>query len=408
MKKLLFVLSLTAIFFMSLCVGAFAQKSGEFGTIVSGELIFPAQEKHVHGSSVVELPNGDLLAVWFYGSGERSSNDVELMGARLPQGADRWTDVFPMADAPGVPDCNPVLFLNAEKKLFLTWITVLGNRWETSILRVKTTVHYDGPEAPNWDWQDDIFFKPTDDFAAEVKAKIYDVDRPDGVSEEEFRKELDGVVEMAENLVARSTGWMTRIPPIRLASGRILLPLYSDGFNFSMIAISDDDGKTWHPSLPIVGRGIQPSLAVKKDGTIVAYMRKASHSKSKEAPRLWTAESKDDGVTWTLSHRTEFPSEASVDLFALADGRWIYVANDIDSRHLLSMFVSDDEGETWRRAETLEFDPTKQNRYCYPCVIQTQDGMLHITYSCHGKIDDKESKSIKHIVIDPEKIGKAR
>ena len=44
--------------------------------------IFPLQSKHVHGSSIVECPNGDLLACWFHGSGERSANDVQVQGAR--------------------------------------------------------------------------------------------------------------------------------------------------------------------------------------------------------------------------------------------------------------------------------------------------------------------------------------
>ncbi len=40
------------------------------------DIIFPLQGQHVHGSSIVELPNGDLLSCWFQGSGERSANDV--------------------------------------------------------------------------------------------------------------------------------------------------------------------------------------------------------------------------------------------------------------------------------------------------------------------------------------------
>jgi len=60
---------------------AFTQKS--VSPIVESMLIFPGQEKHVHGSSMVALPNGDLLSVWFYGNGERNSDDVKLMGARL-------------------------------------------------------------------------------------------------------------------------------------------------------------------------------------------------------------------------------------------------------------------------------------------------------------------------------------
>ncbi|HSH16529.1 MAG TPA: exo-alpha-sialidase, partial [Verrucomicrobiae bacterium] len=53
-------------------------------------LIFPAQEQHVHSSSLVELPNGDLLAVWFHGSGERTADDVVIQGARLRSGAIAW------------------------------------------------------------------------------------------------------------------------------------------------------------------------------------------------------------------------------------------------------------------------------------------------------------------------------
>ena len=48
----------------------------------SGELIFAPEKWHNHSSSVVELPNGDLLVVWFHGSGERTADDVLIRGAR--------------------------------------------------------------------------------------------------------------------------------------------------------------------------------------------------------------------------------------------------------------------------------------------------------------------------------------
>ena len=44
--------------------------------------IFPFQSKQVHASSIIESPNGDLLACWFYGSGERTANDVLIQGSR--------------------------------------------------------------------------------------------------------------------------------------------------------------------------------------------------------------------------------------------------------------------------------------------------------------------------------------
>ena len=56
--------------------------------------IFPLQDKHVHGSSIVETSNGDLLACWFYGSGERTANDVLIKGSRLRNGNNKWDDFF--------------------------------------------------------------------------------------------------------------------------------------------------------------------------------------------------------------------------------------------------------------------------------------------------------------------------
>lgn len=66
----------------------------------ASRLIFPLQAKHVHSSCVIECPNGDLMATWFYGSGERDSPDVLIQGARLRQGATAWSEPFLMADTP--------------------------------------------------------------------------------------------------------------------------------------------------------------------------------------------------------------------------------------------------------------------------------------------------------------------
>src|SRR5215467_15056471 len=77
----------------------------------SGELIFPPEKWHNHSSSVVELPSGDLLVVWFHGSGERTADDVLIRGARWNHSTGKWTAPFTMADAPGFPETNPILFL---------------------------------------------------------------------------------------------------------------------------------------------------------------------------------------------------------------------------------------------------------------------------------------------------------
>lgn len=381
-------------------VSVFARQKNNYKSIVKEELIFTPQSEHSHGSSIVALPNGDFLAVWFQGSGERSADDVRIMGARFEKGKTEWSKPFVAADTPGLPDCNPVVFLNGKGKLFLVWIAVQGNQWEGSILRTRTSTNYNNPGAPVWDWQDNILIKPGKEFEEEIEkqfkampelqhgwagyAPLYD----------------DMIIKASKDKVNRSIGWMTRIKPLILLSGRIILPLYSDGYNLSICAISDDDGQSWKASKPIVGRGpIQPALEVRKNGDIVAYMRDSG-----DAPaRVHKAISKDNGESWSYTVKTDIPNEASVELLKLKDGRWAFLGNYIDDgRYRVALMLSDDEGETWKWKEYLENDPKQGGgSYSYPCLIQTADGLLHITYSSRT---GESEKSIKHVVVNPDKI----
>lgn len=54
----------------------------------SSQLIFPLESWHNHGSCILEASNGDLIACWFHGSGERRSDDVKILGARKLKGSE--------------------------------------------------------------------------------------------------------------------------------------------------------------------------------------------------------------------------------------------------------------------------------------------------------------------------------
>lgn len=369
--------------------------------VIRGQLIFPGQSQHVHGSSLVALPNGDMLACWFQGSGERTADDVRIMGARLRKGSAGWSTPFLMADTPYLPDCNPVLFLNHQGKLFLVWIAVQANQWEQSILRVRTSTDYANAGAPVWSWQDNILLKPDKRFAEEVEKRLHELpDQHHGWAG--YAPKYDDLIMAAsKDQTKRSIGWMTRIKPLLLPNNRIVLPLYSDGYNFSLMAVSDDDGMSWHPSLPVVGRGpIQPALARRKDGTLVALMRDSGD----DPPRVHISESTDNGESWTATRKTDIPNTASVELLALKDGKWAFLGNDLDDgRYRLSLFLSDDEGKTWKWKTKLEDTPPGKGGYSYPCLIQTADGLLHMTYSHH---EGDQQKSINYMVVDPAKLIK--
>lgn len=361
---------------------------------IDGQLIFPQQPKHVHGSSIVACPNGDLLVCWYHGSGERSANDVVIQGARWKQSTGRWSRPFLLADTPGLPDCNPVLFIDAEERLWLFWVAVRANRWERSLLKYRRADDYQGEGPPRWNWQDAIILKPGDAFPQTLERGFRALGADDALWAEYAPSFAQAVVEAARDPVKRQTGWMTRIHPLQLPSGRIILPLYSDGFVQCLMAISDDRGATWQASRPITGLGAsQPSLVRRRDGTLVALMRDDGGSR-----RVQTSTSTDNGFTWSVARATGLPNPgASVEAIALADGRWLIVYNsDERGRHRLAVALSENEGRSWSAPRLIENGQLGRDGFSYPSVIQTPDGRVHVTYS----YSTPQGESIKHVAFD--------
>jgi len=394
--------------------------------------LFTFQTQHVHGSSLVELPNGDLLAAWYEGSGERWADDVAIMGARLHKGKESWSTPFVLADVPDFPDINPVLFIDQQQQLWLLWYTVLANQWETSILKYRLSKDFQQQEgAPKWHWQDVIHPKPggpaergiqeDDPFVASLirQLKTYDQYIPQTLKEyspeeragllkrwEERKKELIGHAR-GEDLVARGRipqpdgktldaqlgyprfrrmGWQTQNKPLFLPSGRMIIPLYSDGFDFSLMAITDDGGKHWTYSEPLVSLGgVQPTLVLRKDGTIVTYMR----DNGPPPQRLLTSSSSDNGLSWTpVTDSDIYNPGAGSDMVKMADGRWLLANNDTENgRNSLALLISSDEGKTWKILLHLERDLTEGTamRAHYPALIQGKNGDIHLTYSYYER-----------------------
>jgi predicted neuraminidase len=369
-------------------------------TLLIASLIFPLQDKHVHSSTIVEAPNGDLIAAWFHGSGERRANDVVIQGARLKKGTTEWSSIFLMAETPDLPDCNPVLFIDQQGRLWLFWIVVHTNRWERSILKYRISDDYLGEGPPHWRWQDVILLKPGESFPDDLSEGFKELGVSEPLWAEYALPYSRMIVEAAKDPLKRDIGWMTRTSALTLPSGRILVPLYSDGFNVSLMAYTDDGGQTWQASKPIAGLGnIQPSVERRQDGALVAFMR----DNGSLPKRMTRATSHDDGHTWSVARDTEMPNPgSSVAVLALEDGRWILVLNDTErGRHQMALAVSRDEGETWRHERYLDQTPPDQGRFGYPSAIQARDGTVHITYSVSLP---GQGASIKHVPIDPESI----
>lgn len=404
--------SLLACLFAVFCLTSpsLAAKKIE-GPFCESELLFPLEHWHNHASCIVELPNRDLMVCWFHGSGERTADDVVIEGARLRHGSRTWSPRFVLADAPGFPDGNPCMFVDPQERLWLLHTTILANTWESALLKVRISREYLSPGPPKWDVSEVLHVKPGPEFAQEVAARLPGLESGiQGLSlSEEQRKEANAFLEAmrshAKDKLYSRLGWMTRAHPFVLNGQRLIVPLYHDGFSFSLMAISDDWGKTWHTSSPLVGAGnIQPSIVQRRDGSLFTLMR----DNGPPPHRLMQSESHDRGDTWLPVTDSPLPNPgAGAEIIGLRNGHWALISNDTEKgRHRLAVQISTDEGRSWKWKRYLEKDnPGPQaGSYHYPSIIQARDGMLHASYSFHlnreGLATDKQgrraAKSIKH------------
>jgi len=203
----------------------------------------------------------------------------------------------------------------------------------------------------------------------------------------------------------RRMGWQTKNKAIIMDDGRMVLPLYSDGFSFSLMAITDDGGAHWQFSEPLVAPGnIQASIAIKKEGSLVAYMR----DNGPPPKRLMISESKDRGATWSMVRDSQLPNEGSgADVVTLKNGHWVLAYNDTeDGRHSLVVSISPDEGKTWPHTRHLEFDKRELNiatQSSYPSIIEGKEGAIHVIYSYHRRdMKGSPNETIKYARINEQ------
>jgi predicted neuraminidase len=353
--------------------------------VLVSEAIFPPEARHNHASCVVEAPDGTLFVAWFNGSGERQADDVKIQASRRRPGARAWETRFTLWDTPGFPDCNPSLHVDERGRLWLFHAAILANTWESTLLQARVSSRWRHRGPVRWEGMMPVLLAPGEDFVRLAGLLLprlgRELSRPD--LDPSQRAEVSGFVEGiqlgATNRLYQRLGWMPRAH-LSLLGGRWLLPLYHDGYSFSMVAISDDRGLTWRPSAPILGLGnVQPSLAVRRDGSVVAWMR----DNGPPPHRLLRAESRDGGETWTEAVDSDIPNPGSgAEVVVLPTGEWVFIGNDTESgRHSLAIWVSEDEGETWPVRRSLAACLPGAGSFSYPSLFQARDGWFHATWS---------------------------
>jgi predicted neuraminidase len=183
--------------------------------------------------------------------------------------------------------------------------------------------------------------------------------------------------------------------PLELLDGTWLCPSsveYSGRKWQVVMERTADAGKNWTQTPPLNRTeefaAIQPTILRYPSGKLQILNR----TMQKSIAECW---SEDDGLTWTIMEKTSLPNPNSgIDAVMLRDGRALLVYNHTTrGRSPLNVAISHN-GDDWYAALVLE---NQVGEYSYPAVIQTTDGLVHVTYTWNRV-------RIKHVVIDPAKL----
>jgi predicted neuraminidase len=342
--------------FLSVALLTTATAANHPAVVSAGFMNEGAPYPECHASTIVEVAPGQLVAAWFGGTKERNP-DVGIWVTRRVDG--KWLPAVEVANgvqadgSPRLPTWNPVLFApkNAPLQLFFKI----------------------GPNPRDW-WG------------------MVMTSADGGKTWSKPRRLPDGILGPIKN------------KPVELADGAWLSPTSTEGNPDGWLVHferSRNQGATWEKIGP-VKKGpsfdaIQPSILFHKDGKMQALCR----TKQGVVAQTWSA---DGGQTWSPLTATDLPNPNSgTDAVTLADGRQLIVYNPTahradeakGDRFPIAVALSTD-GLTWQRVLTLDAEPLVSG-YAYPAVIQTSDGLVHITYTWGRKM-------IKHVVLDPKKL----
>ena len=329
-----------------------------FPGLVKEEFIYDsAPFPECHASTMTETPRG-LVAAWFGGTKEKNP-DVGIWSAyhdgsgwSTPR---EWANGIQHADL-RYPTWNPVLFQPPGDAPLMLFFKV-------------------GPNPREW-WGEVLL-------SYDAGRSFRDRRRlPEGI---------DGPV--------RSKPWL-------LGDGTLLCPSSTEHqndwrFHFEILTniARPELGTSWQRIEPVDQpfQVIQPSLIVQPDGALHALCRSKNE-------RIIQTISTDQGQSWSPLEATSLPNNNSgIEALTLADGRHLLVYNHVDGgrrrdgwgkRNVIHLAMSED-GRNWKAGAILEQAP--QGEFSYPAMIQSQDGLVHITYTWNRQ-------KVKHMVIDPHEL----
>ncbi|MDB4666181.1 exo-alpha-sialidase [Akkermansiaceae bacterium] len=321
-----------------------------FSGLISEEFIFQnAPHKECHASTLAQTSRG-LVAAWFGGTKEKNP-DVGIWSSY--HDGKRWSSPRQWADGLQhknlrYPCWNPVLYQPEANEPLMLFFKV-------------------GPNPREW-WGE-LMLSHDRGRSFQPAQRL-----PEGI---------DGPV---------------RSKPIRLKDGTMLCPSsteHDDEWRFHFEKLNDGKWSRFEPQQQLF-QVIQPTLLTHSGQRIQALYR-SKHG------AIITNESKDGGESWSPLKKLGLPNNNSgIEALTLANGRHLLLYNHLGGqgnngwgkRHAIHLAVSDD-GIVWKALAVIE--KAKEGEFSYPAMIQTKDGLVHMTYTWNRK-------RVKHVIINPENL----
>lgn len=352
-------------------------QESQSNAILSSSFIYEtAPFPSCHASSIEETEGG-LVATWFGGTHEKHP-DVGIWIARLPKQSSssqplQWTVPIEVAngknatsDGSQLPTWNPVLF---QPKT--------GPASEPLVLFYKV-----GPSPETWWGMMTTSFDQGQTWSKPIRL-------PEGFLGPIKNKP----VERSDSAWLCPSSTETQEEPSRW------------NVHFEITA---DQGKTWTRTPGLDQTPLNDGLALQAIQPALLSLG-AKHwlavGRSRQ-DKIFETESRDDGATWTPLRLGKLPNNNSgLDTVTLHTGphagKHLMVYNHVagtpgqwgGKRTPLNVAWSAN-GSDWNPWVVLENTP---GEFSYPAVIQSRDGLVHITYTWNRK-------KIKHVVIDPQGI----
>lgn len=295
-----------------------------------------------HASTITELPAGQLMASWFGGSRE-SAPDVCIYTSIFTKG--KWSAPAVTAKGKGYATWNPVLFTTPSGKLLL--------------------FYKEGPNPREW-WG----------------LMKYSTDNGRSWSKEE--KLPEGILGPVKN------------KPVQLPNGTILHPSSTESKDEKQwhihVELSDNNGHNWRKiNINCDTFGVIQPAALFHPGNRLQLL-----CRSRQNVIVQTF-SDDNGETWSpLAKQTIMNPNSGIDAVTTKNGLQVLIYNPAvmgadwsAGRNELRVAVSED-GENW--TDVYELEKQSKGEFSYPAVIQTKDGLLHVTYTYNRE-------NIKHVVL---------